>query len=296
MRTNSLIGVVLSAVAACDSGSGEAAACADDIEAGEVQPFADATQNPTDGIVFDLDGTLYVSSQGAQGPDQLLVIADNGANRLLVGWPSILGLARDSRGILAAAAETGEVLLIVRGVAVVEVLASGLGAPSFVVTTPWDTMLVSDATLGENTIYDVTFEGAVSEWVDGVPTPSGMAFSPDRALLYVAASFEEPGLWRVPVSAEGEAGIPERWVDFVAGSTPNGLAIDGDGNVYVALTSTGEVVRVDPGGNATTLATDVRGVASLAFGEGSRDRCSLYATNLSGSQMYRIGAGVLGPP
>ena len=295
MRSYWLIGVCFLVAAGCDSGAGDPAACAMDIEPGEVQPFADPTPHPTEGIVFDLDGTLYVSAQDADGPDQLLIIDGNGTSRLLAEWPSILGLARDSRGILAASIDAGEVLLIVRGVAVVEVLASGLSAPNFIVTTPWDTMLVSDTAPGVDTIYDVTFEGVVSEWVRGVPAPNGMVFSLDGTFLYVAATFEEPGLWRVPVSPEGEAGVPERWVEFPAGSIPDGVAIDREGSVYVALNVLGEVVKVDPDGTVTTLATDVQGVASLAFGAGSRDPCSLYTTNVFGTQLYRIGTGVLGP-
>ena len=286
---------VVGLLSACSSDSGSVAACATDIEVGEVQPFAEPTPTGTEGIVFDIEGTLYVSAQDPTGPDQLLQIANNGTNRSLVEWPSILGLARDSRGILGASIDRGEVLLIVRGVGVVEVLASGVGAPNFIVTTPWDTMLVSDSTPGRDIIYDVTFEGDVSEWVRGVPTPNGIVFSLDRTTLYVATTSEQPGLWRVPASPSGEPGTPERWVEFPEGSAPNGVAIDSEGNVYVALNLAGEVAKVDPEGNATTLATDVTGIASFAFGEGSRDPCSLYATNLLGTQMFRVGTGVLGP-
>ena len=128
-----------------------------------------------------------------------------------------------------------------------------------------------------------------------MPTPNGIVFSLDRTTLYVATTSEQPGLWRVPASPSGEPGTPERWVEFPEGSAPNGVAIDSEGNVYVALNLAGEVAKVDPEGNATTLATDVTGIASFAFGEGSRDPCSLYATNLLGTQMFRVGTGVLGP-
>lgn len=297
MRKLLVLGMAVFTVASsgCASDTGTPAMCATDIEEGEVQPFAEPTSSRTEGIVFDIDGSLYVSAQVTDGPDQLLLVEDDGASRSVVEWPSLLGLARDSRGILAAGFDTGEILLIVRGVAVVEVLASGLDAPNFIVTTPWDTMLVSDDTPAEDIIYEVTFEGDISEWVTGVPTPNGMVFSLDRSFLYVATTFEEPGLWRVPVSPDGEAGTPERWVEFAEGSTPDGVAIDSEGNVYVALNVVGEVAKVDPDGDVTTLATGVQGVASLAFGEGSRDPCSLYATNLFGTQLYRIGTGILGP-
>ena len=289
------MGALVWAGCSSESSSGTQRVCATDIEAGAVQPFGEPTASGTEGIVFDLDGTLYVSQQSAEGPDQLLEVLADGSTESVAEAASILGLESDARGIVAAGIDTGEVLLIDPSDGTSEVITDTLGAPNFVVTTPWDTILVSDDTPGEDTIYEVTWEGEVSTWATGIPTPNGMVFSLDAAFLYVAATFEEPGLWRVPVSASGQAGTPELWVPFDGGTTPDGVAIDAEGNVYVALNLVGEIAKVDPEGNATTLATGIQWVASLAFGAGERDPCSIYATNLFGTQMYRIGAGVLGP-
>lgn len=278
----------------CGSGSGTQRACATDIEAGEVQNFAEPTPSRTEGIVFDADGTLYVSAQDPSAPDQLLEILSDGSARGVAESESILGLESDSRGIVAAAIDTGEVILIDPADGTNELITDAIRAPNFVVTTPWDTILVSDDTPGEDSVYEVGWDGEVTTWVTGMPTPNGMVFSLDETVLYVAATFDQPGLWQIPVSAEGEAGTPERWVEFDAGTTPDGVAIDSEGSIYVALNLAGEIAKVDPAGNVTTLASDVQGVASLAFGRGERDPCSLYATNLFGTQMFRVGAGVLG--
>jgi gluconolactonase len=154
--------------------------------------------------------------------------------------------------------------------------------------------LVSDDTVGEDTIYEVSWDGAVSPWVDQVPTPNGMVFSLDGAFLYVATTFEQTGLWRVPVSEQGEAGAPERWVEFEGSTAPDGVAIDSEGNVYVALNTAGQIAKVDEEGNASTLATGLFGPASLAFGQGDFDPCSMYVTSLFGTQMSRVGVGVPG--
>ena len=176
----------------------------------------------------------------------------------------------------------------------VEVIAEDLGDPNFVVTTPWDTILVSDDRVGENTIDEVTWDGVVTTWVEGVPTPNGMDFSLDETTLYVASTFEEPGLWRVPVNESGEAGMPEKWVSFDEGTIPDGVAIDSEGNVYVALNIVGQIAKVDPDGNVTIIAEQVSTAASLAFGQGEFDPCSIYATNLFGTQLWRVGIGILG--
>ena len=136
--------------------------------------------------------------------------------------------------------------------------------------------------------------GAVALWSDGVPTPNGMVFTLDGNTLYIAATFQEEGLWRIPVSSEGVAETAERWVPF-EGAAPDGVAIDAEGNVYVALNTAGQIAKVDPAGNSSTLAMDMTGPASMAFGQGDFDPCSLYVTSLfPPAKLYRVGAGVLG--
>ncbi len=316
-----LIAALAAAVAGCSSSSGDGGTggtggaggmggaggtggtgrtCATDIQAGEVQAFGDPTPLVrTEGITFDSDGNLYVSAQDPtddQVDDQLLDVGTDGTNETVAEAESILGLESDTRGIVAAGIDTSSILLIDPSDGTNDVIASGppLGDPNFVVTTAWDTILVSDDRRGEGTIYEVTFDGNVSTWVNGVPTPNGMVFSLDGRTLYVATTFEETGLWRVPVSAGGEAGTPEKWVEFPSNSAPDGVAIDSEGNVYVALNTAGEIAKVDPQGNATTLATGLLGPASLAFGQGDFDPCSIYVTSLFSTELSRVGAGVLG--
>jgi len=273
-----------------------ARSCATDIAAGEVQAFGTPTPSSTEGLTFDADGNLFVSAQDVGGPDdQLLKVSLTGSSEPVAVAPSILGLANHSNGILGAGIRTGNLLLIDPATGDVEVVAEGLGQPNFVVTTPWDTILVSDDRANDGAIYEVTWSGDVSTWVQGVPSPNGMVFSLDNAILYVATTFEDPpGLWRVPVSAEGEAGAPEKWITFDRGTTPDGVAIDSEGNVYVALNVVDQVAKVDPAGNVSTLAEGVSKAASLAFGQGEFDPCSLYVTNLFGEQLWRVGTGVLG--
>ncbi|HSN84134.1 MAG TPA: SMP-30/gluconolactonase/LRE family protein [Polyangiales bacterium] len=296
-RFNLVLGMLV-VLAGCESSSSESIrACVGAITAGEVEGFGTEIPRRTEGIVFDAEGNLFVSAISTQADDQLLSIDVDGTPRVVAEATSILGLASHANGILAAAIETGELLLIEPADGTIEVIADDLGAPNFVVTTPWDTMLVSDDTVGENTIDEVTWDGRVSTWVQGVPTPNGMVFSPDQRMLYVASTFEEPGLWRVPVSEDGQAGVPEKWVAFEL-TTPDGVAIDGEGNVYVALNTTGEIARVDPEGNATIVAEGVDWVASLAFGRGDFDPCSIYATSLFDTQLdtqlWRVRLGTLG--
>ncbi|MGB5365253.1 MAG: SMP-30/gluconolactonase/LRE family protein [Polyangiales bacterium] len=265
------------------------------VAVGEVQPFGDPVATRTEGITFDAADTLFVSAIVDDGDDQLLRSLPDSSQGVVAESESILGLASDTTGILAAAIRTGELLLIDPATGVVTPIADGLGAPNFVVTTPWGTTLVSDDTPGTDTIREVPLDGDVSVWVEGVPTPNGTVFSLDNRTLYVAATFEGVGLWRVPVSVQGEAGTPEQWVSFNAASTPDGVAIDSERNVYVALNINDEIAQVKPDGTVTIIAEGVDTAASLAFGQGEYDPCLLYVTNLFDAQVWRVGIEVLGP-
>lgn len=289
-----LASACLLTIAGCSSDNGPTRSCATDIAVGEVQPFGDPVATRSEGITFDAAGTLFVSAIVNDGDDQLLQFSPDGTFAVVAESESILGLASDSTGILGAAIGTGELLLIDPATGVSTAIANDLGAPNFVVTTPWGTTLVSDDSTGTDTIREVTLDGDVSVWAQGVPTPNGMVFSLDNRTLYVAATFEGVGLWRVPVSEQGEAGTPEQWVSFGASSTPDGVAIDSEGNVYVALNIDDEIAQVRPDGTVTIIVEGVSKPASLTFGQGEYDPCSLYVTNLFGAQVWRVGIGVLG--
>lgn len=84
-----------------------------------------------------------------------------------------------------------------------------------------------------------------------------------------------------------------------------GIVFGGDGALYVSaqdrsgpdqLNTAGQIAKLDSEGSSTTLADEFRGVgpASIAFGQGDFDPCSLYVTSLFTPQMYRVGAGILG--
>lgn len=251
-------------------------------EAGD--PVAFAALSHTEGITFS-DGRLFVTS-----PDGLFELDDSGNATSILALEQSLGLAPSTEGVLVAdpgeftfdgSGSDGKLLHVAFG-GEPTILATGMPNPNFLANLD-GTLLVSDDTAA---IYA---NGAT--WLDTVPSPNGMGIAGDT--LYVVSTFEpEPPLWAVPLT-DGVPGAPLVVTRFDTGSAPDGLALDVDGGVWVALNLAGEVVRVDPTtGTITDRITGLTTPASLAFG--ADDPCSLYVTELYGDTVWRIPTAYTG--
>ncbi|MCA9704990.1 MAG: SMP-30/gluconolactonase/LRE family protein [Myxococcales bacterium] len=278
--------------------------CWDDLRLGEVQVFYEGFDDGSEGIAFGADGDLYVTTT-EMGVGVVWRLDEAAARSEHASVPYALGLApRADGGFVVAsigvnAAPDGAVYTVDPAGVVAE-LATGIDSPNFVTIAPDGSALVSDDF--DTRVFRVDADGTVSVAIADVPSPNGMAYSPDGAWLYVASTFTVDGqLTRYDVDAAGmptEASAVEI-LHLGAGSTPDGIAVDQDGMVYVAANLPGEIWRVD--GAATELVEGERvaeglgSPASLAFGRGEGfDPCSVYVTQLFGSQVLRVGVGVTG--
>lgn len=275
--------------------------CWDDLAVGDALTLATGFESGTEGITF-VDGHLLVGF-----PTGVVEIGPDGQVGTSTPLDHALGLAPAEGGALVA--DPGEFTFDGSGtdghLRYVSVspgystdLASGIPNPNFVTTTPWGEVLVSDDT-GE-TIFAVDYSdgaGTVRDWLGGIPSPNGMAFSADGSELYVVSTFTpDPPVWHVPVDPDGIPGTPEIIASLDTGAAPDGLAVDSEGKVWVAANLAGELVRVDPVSSAqSTFTSGLATPASLAFGAGDGfDPCSIYATSLYGDTVSRIAVGVTG--
>lgn len=294
-----------------DSGSetGDPDACWTDLGFGEVEVFYQGFTEGSEGIAFGADGLLYVTT--TVDGDGTIWQLDADANLIeFAKVPSALGIApRSDGGFVVAsigvndpAVNDGAVYLVdARGVATQ--LASGIASPNFVTIAPEGSVLVSDD-FDDTRVFRVDAQGQVGELLTNVPSPNGMAFSPDGAHFYVASTFTPQGqLTRYELDGEGlpiEATAIEI-LQLGQASTPDGIAIDAEGMVYVAANIPGQIWRVDGAAAALQagelVAEGLGSPASLAFGRGEGfDPCSIYVTQLFGSQILRVGVGVAGAP
>lgn len=110
--------------------------------------------------------------------------------------------------------------------------------------------MAEDGREGDERLYRLDADGAVSVVDEGFTISNGIAWSPDGATMYHADS--GPGVvWRRPYDvATGDVGPREEWLAFggPAGGVPDGLCTDAGGNVWVAVHGAGEVRAFDPDG------------------------------------------------
>jgi sugar lactone lactonase YvrE len=258
--------------------------------AGTVTTLATGFADGTEGVTFGDDGTLYVSAK-----DRVVTIAADGTVTDLAMVPEVVGLTWWNGAVWAAAWENTEGK---PEAALYEITPDGQATrtrignperPNFLLPTPWGTLLVADSTVG-TPIYEFNGNGVTTLWAEGLASPNGMGFSPDGSTLFVANTFANPApLSAIPVT-DGVAGTPETVYEWGTGTTPDGLVVADDGSVLVALNLAGRIDAWD-GANVTQVATNVPDVASLAFGRGAFDSCSVIATSLFGDSVYEVSVG-----
>ncbi|MGW5463602.1 SMP-30/gluconolactonase/LRE family protein [Streptomyces sp. NPDC003996] len=126
----------------------------------------------------------------------------------------------------------------------------------------WAGSMAYDADEAAGSLYRVDHDGTGVRVLDGITVPNGPVFTPDGCSMYLADSARGV-IRRYPVDPRtARLGTPEVFVTVDDGS-PDGMTIDAEGAVWVAVWGTGTVRRHLPDG---TLDRVVRLPASLPAG------------------------------
>jgi gluconolactonase len=193
------------------------------------------------------------------------------------------GLALEASGTLLAAEHEGRRLSRITGTTVTAVAERFEGkrfnSPNDVVAAADGTIyftdppygLVGPAELDFNGVFRVAPNGAVTAEHRGaaLARPNGIALAPDGKKLYVAFS-DNGEVLGFPVLADGALGTPARAALTSGGA--DGMAIDGDGNLFVTSTSGIEAFAPDgtKWGAITLLGTVPPKPTNCAFGGADR--------------------------
>jgi sugar lactone lactonase YvrE len=164
----------------------------------------------------------------------------------------------------------------------------------------WAGTMALDESPGAGALYRLDPDGSVERILTGVGLSNGLDWSADGATLYFVDSLTG----RVDAfdfdAGAGRLGNRRPLVE-VEGGTPDGLTLDADGFLWVALWGGGCVRRYSPEGDAAEeVALPTPGVTSCAFGGTALD--TLFVTtdgrrgDGAGGRLFAAEPGPVGRP
>jgi sugar lactone lactonase YvrE len=159
----------------------------------------------------------------------------------------------------------------------------------------WAGTLTSDFTPGASALYRIDPDGAVTRMLERVTLGNGLDWSPDGTVFYFIDSLTL-GVDAFDFDVERGTIANRRTVVTIerGAGAPNGLAVDREGGLWVALTGGGEVRRYLPDGTLRArVAIATPGATSCIFG--GRDGRDLFITSL-GRRMAEIALTIGVPP
>ncbi|WP_251862973.1 SMP-30/gluconolactonase/LRE family protein [Achromobacter sp. Marseille-Q4962] len=132
-------------------------------------------------------------------------------------------------------------------------------------------------------LYRLRRNGQLDLLLANVPSPNGVALSPDEKVLYLAVT-RGNCVWRVPLLLDGSVSKVSQFFTSYGPSGPDGLAVDVEGNLLVCNPGLGYVWRLDHRAEPTTVWRSPAGMSTTNLAFGGPDRRTLYCTeSVSGS-------------
>jgi sugar lactone lactonase YvrE len=117
-----------------------------------------------------------------------------------------------------------------------------------------------------NGIWRFAPGGSAELWTSAATNP--LLVLPDGVKVFDGAVYTSTGggkILRIPIGADGSAGTAEVWAEIdEPGVFFDDMAIDRNGNVYVARLDTNELLQITPDGEITAIATNADGLLGAA--------------------------------
>lgn len=137
-------------------------------------------------------------------------------------------------------------------------------------------------------VYRMCGDGRVDLLVDTIPSPNGMALSPDERVLYVAVTRANQ-IWRLPLHPDGSTTKVNIFLHLSGGTTgPDGIVTDSDGNVFVCHCGLGSVWKFSPVGEPLLRIRCPAGPDVTAACFGGSDFKTLYITEATSGSILAI--------
>ncbi len=144
-------------------------------------------------------------------------------------------------------------------------------------------------------LYRLQPDGRLDLLLSNVPSPNGVALSPDGKLLYLAVT-RGNCVWRVPLLPDGSVAKVSQFFTSYGPSGPDGLAVDTQGRLLVANPGLGYVWVLNQRAEPVLVLRGPTGASTtnIAFGGARRDE--LYCTDSTHGHILRASMDVAGLP
>jgi gluconolactonase len=243
------------------------------------------THSFLEGPSFDRDGNLYVVdiAFGAiyristQGDVTMIANTDGEPNGLKIHRDGRIFIADHKHGLLLLDPETGATTPEVTRFRT----ESFKGLNDLFFSRSGDLYFTDQGQTGlqdpSGRVYRRRADGALECLLNNVPSPNGIVLNPSETLLYVAAT-RGNSIWRGMMLADGSITRVGIFIQMTGGTGPDGLAIDQQGNLFVAHAGLGAVWMFSPRGEPLMRIDSCAGHNTTNIAFGGKDNRDLYIT------------------
>jgi gluconolactonase len=138
-------------------------------------------------------------------------------------------------------------------------------------------------------------DGKLDLLMGNVPSPNGVALSPDERVLYVAVT-RGNCVWRAPLMDDGSVTKVSQFFTSYGPSGPDGLAVDAEGRLLVANPGLGFVWVLNARAEPVTVLRGKSGASLTNLAFGGPDRRSVFVTDSTHGRILRAELDVAGLP
>lgn len=135
-------------------------------------------------------------------------------------------------------------------------------------------------------LYRLRPNGQLDLLLNNVPSPNGVALSPDGRVLYLAVT-RGNCVWRVPLRPDGSVAKVSQFFTSYGPSGPDGLAVDEEGKLLIANPGLGYVWVLNQRAEPVEVLHGVPGSSTTNLAFGGADRRTLYVTDSTHGRILR---------
>lgn len=241
----------------------------------------------TEGLVVARDGTIYYSQTAAVGRvatdgriDDAFVALPRAASTV---WGMVLDAANSHLYVGSPATSTIYDIDLTASPPTATAFVTSAGQPNGLTLGPDGALYYSD--FGGGRVMRVALPGGgTPTMVARVSSANGVAFDDmDRLLV---CNYSGGQLLRLTLTAGVESG--REMVASGLGS-PDGVAVDAEGTIYVTDNGRGRLLRLASDGSSMAILTGARSAASVDFGSGALDCEDIYVASGGAMARYEMG-------